>query len=164
MAEQEKTPAVRKRGWKEHSDFLAGCTTDERAYAVRLVRLLRTNYWFSHFMLHMLRLEADSPFQVTFRKVRDQLRYLEGVEDLLERVKYVSQRSTNYFYDHPAFKAVRDEWGGDAELAAYKNESEIRQLVTSAQDAAAKKKATDKAVARAAAIASAKARAEAENE
>ncbi len=86
--------------------FLWAASESERAAAVRLVRILRTNYWFSNLMEQLLRLEADNPFQVTIEAVRKQIDGLESIETLVKKIQFIGSSPGNYFRDHPAVRAV----------------------------------------------------------
>ena len=119
-----------KRKRTEQTDFLIGCSLDERADAVRLVRLLRSNYWLANFVRQILTMEAECPFQVPLEKVQKQLDKMAVLEDLIGRVQFIG-RGKNYFQSHPAVRAIMEEWGD--EIFQYKSDQDIRELIESAK-------------------------------
>ena len=123
--------SMMKRSRAEQADFLIGCSLDERADAVRLVRLLRSNYWLANFARQVLRLEADHPSQVPIEKVQRQLDNIATIEDLVGRVQFIGRQRNNYFQSHPAVRAVVEEWGD--EIFQYKSDQDIRELIESAK-------------------------------
>src|SRR5690242_18800990 len=43
---------------------------EERALVARFIRLIRSNYWLSHFVKNLLRLDADTPEMVPISEVK----------------------------------------------------------------------------------------------
>jgi hypothetical protein len=123
--------AEKKKRRSGQTDFLIGCDLDERSDAVRLIRLIRTNYWLSNFARQILRMEADSPTQVTIDKVQKQLDRLAVIEDLIGRVQHIGRNPDNYFQDHPAVRAVLEEWGD--EIFQYKSDCGINNTIDAAK-------------------------------
>ena len=81
-------------------------------------------------MEQLLRLEADNPFQVTIEAVRKQIDGLESIETLVKKIQFIGSSPGNYFRDHPAVRAVQEEW---RDVAEYKSEYRVRELIESAK-------------------------------
>jgi len=113
---------------KVQADFLVGCSIEERAWCVQLIRLLRTNYWLSHLLKNILRLDADRPQLVTIEDVRRQIDQAEDLDELVRKIQFVGR--TGWWRDHPVVNAVAEE---DAEIYQYRSDSAIRQLIESAK-------------------------------
>lgn len=147
-AANEQTPRRRRgRPTREESennkmrelqaDFLVGCSLEERASAVRFIRLIRTNYWLSNFAKQILELDAENPFLVTIEKVQAQLDKTAVIEDLVGRVQFIGRNQKNWFINSPAVRAVIDEWGD--EIFQYKSDKDIRNLIESSRTPAVRK-------------------------
>jgi len=109
------------------SDFLAGCTPDERSYCVRLVRVLRDNYWITTLVTAILDKEATNKNQISMKWLTQLLKDLDNIE----QQAYNAQRLGNNWSNHPILRAIRKEWG-DQEIAEYQSERRIAELIESA--------------------------------
>jgi len=122
---------VAKARRSAQSDFLVGCNLDERAWAVSFIRLIRTNYWLSHFMKNLLRLDANKPNQVPISEVKAQIGYAEDVEEVVRRIQFIGK--TGWYRDHPLVASIVDETGDD--IYEYQGDKKIRDLIESAKKA-----------------------------
>ena len=111
---------------RQQADFLKGCTLDERSYCVRLVRLLRDDYWISELLRQILDQESSSPYCWTLTELKALLDNFDTIEALVKNAKRLGHNWSN----HPILRAIREEWG---EIEDYKNERSIRELVESAR-------------------------------
>jgi hypothetical protein len=112
---------------KEQTDFLAGATLDERAYCIRLLRLLRDNYWMAELIRQILDKEARSRYQWTIKGLTALLENFGGIEALASN----AQRLGCDWSNHPILRAIRAEWG-DEEIQDYKGELRVKALIESA--------------------------------
>ena len=126
---------VRKPGrrGKRRDEGIVLVSADERALVAQFVRLIRTNYWLSHFVKNLLRLDATSPEMVTLDSVQDQLKDQKELEDLIGRVQYIGKNG--WWRDHPAVNAIAEEWD---DVYEYRSDWRIRQLIESANKGRAK--------------------------
>lgn len=99
---------------------------DERTYVARLVRLLRSNYWLSHFARILLQADTDCPDMVSIKQAHALLDGEEAVEQWIDKIKAYKRGPWG---DHPAIKAVADEWD---EIDDYRSDQGIRKLIESA--------------------------------
>ena len=111
---------------QQQADFLVGCTPDERAMCVRLVRLLRDNYWVSELVRQILKKEAETPNLLAVAELRKLLDDFSTIEALADN----AQKLGNNWSDHPILRAIRDEW---EEINEYKSERAIDRLIKSAR-------------------------------
>lgn len=66
---------------KTAADPLAGCTPDERSYCVRLVRLLRYNYWVTTLVTAILDKEAQNKHHISMKWMKQLLDDIENIEN-----------------------------------------------------------------------------------
>ena len=107
---------------------------EERMLVTRFVRLIRTNYWLSHFVKNLLRLDAASPEMVTIAKAKEQLSNQEDIEALVGKLQYIGR--DGWWRDHPAINAVAEEWD---DVYEYKGDRAICKLIESAKQQGAKR-------------------------
>lgn len=118
-----------KRTMADQADFLAGCTLDERAYCVRLIRLLRdSNYWVPELIRQILDKESRSRFNWTIEEVKKLLDSFDTIETLAENASRLGLNWSN----HPILRAIRTTWKDD-EIVEYTSNARIRKLVESAK-------------------------------
>jgi hypothetical protein len=98
----------------------------ERPYVVRLVRLLRDNYWASELVRQILEMEAGSRHQLTIKKIQNLLSEFDTIETLAHNAKKKGGRWCN----HPILRAIRNDW---TEIDDYIDECSIRNLIESAK-------------------------------
>jgi hypothetical protein len=118
------TPAKVRR---QQSDFLAGCSMDERVYCVRLISLLRDDYWMAELVRQILDEEARATRRWTIRSLRELLDNFDTIEALADN----AQRFGLNWSNHPILRAIRKEWQED-EIGNYVGERGIRRLIESA--------------------------------
>jgi hypothetical protein len=111
------------------ADFLAGCTLDERAYCVRLIRLLRANnYWMPELIRQILDKESSSRYDWTIEGVKKLLDNFDIIETLAENASKLGLNWSN----HPILRAIRMTWK-DEEIIDYTSNTKIRKLIESAR-------------------------------
>lgn len=120
--------ATVKRSSKPKDAGIILVTPEERVLVARFVRLIRSNYWLSHFFKNLLRLDSDSPDMVPISKVQEQLKQQEELEDLVGRVQYIGKQG--WWRDHPAINAIVEEWD---EVFEYRGDRAISNLIESAK-------------------------------
>ena len=103
-------------------------SSEERALIARFLRLIRSNYWLSHFVKNLLRLDSASPTLVSIESVQEQLGYAEELEDLIGRVQHIGK--AGWWRDHPAINAIVEEWD---DVFEYRGDRAICQLIESAK-------------------------------
>jgi hypothetical protein len=118
--------ALEKAACREQADFLAGCTVDERAYCVRLIRLLRDKYWVTEFVREILDRESRSRWNWTVELAKKSLANYETLEALASNARRIG----NTWSNHPVLRAVRREF--DNEIADYMDDRRVRDLIASA--------------------------------
>ena len=106
-------------------DFLLGCTPEERAWCVRLVRLLRDKYWVTEFVRQVLTKEASADHSLTIKNMSKLLKQFDTIEKLAAKAQCLGEA----WSDHPILRAVREEW---LDIQDYKGELAIRKLIESA--------------------------------
>src|SRR5690349_18688576 len=62
---------------------------EERALVARFIRVIRSNYWLSHFMKNLLRLDSHSPQLVTLKEVEEQLGHQKAIEEVVRKVQFI---------------------------------------------------------------------------
>jgi hypothetical protein len=112
---------------EQRSEFLIGCDSDERAYAVRLIRLLRDNYWMAELVRQILDQESKTRWNWTIKSLKELLDNFSTIEALADNAR----RLGNNWSNHPILRAVREQWGDD-EIADYQGERRIQRLIESA--------------------------------
>lgn len=100
----------------------------------RFVRLIRSNYWLSHFVKNLLRLDARTPEMVPIAEVEGQLNQQRDLEGLIGRIQYIGKHG--WWRDHPAINAIAEEWD---DVYEYRGEKAICALIESAKQQSVKK-------------------------
>ncbi|HEY3455439.1 MAG TPA: hypothetical protein VGK64_12615 [Bryobacteraceae bacterium] len=113
---------------REQADFLKGCNPDERCYCVRLIRLLRDDYWMAELVRQILDKEAQSKYGWGIKDLRKLIDNFDVIEALADN----AQRLGHNWSNHPILRAIRQEWGGDDEIEKYKSDRRIQRLIDSA--------------------------------
>ena len=121
-----------RRG-KRRDEGVALVSADERALVAEFIRLMRSNYWLSHFVKNLLRLDAANRELVSLESVEEQLKQQKDLEELIGRVQFIGK--LGWWRDHPAVNAVAQEWD---DVYEYKGDWKIRQLIESAKRARVK--------------------------
>ena len=101
---------------------------EERALVARFIRLVRSNYWLSHFVKIILLLDSNEPSMVPIEKVQEQLSQQEELEDLISRVQHIG--TNGWWRDHPAIAAIAEEWD---DVYDYRGDKAICKLIESAK-------------------------------
>jgi hypothetical protein len=100
---------------------------EERVWVVRLIRLLRDDYWATELVRQILSEESQNTSRLSIKDVFELLKNMEIIETLASNAIKLGNNWSN----HPVLKAIRKEWPDD-EICEYKSQRAVRQLIESA--------------------------------